>query len=286
MRYTRLRRAIESGTLIGTHGTPFQGGVDKILEAQKKRKRLQRHGRSEEGVEDHGLDMIQTRSGHVIDRKAKIGDDSTDGYDTETLTEDDESPPAKKREGALKREVKAEEETASPLPIGELTAIPFNGAQGPHLENESSQRDLETCQQVQDTAQSTNAPVKQACGIHEATGLGWAQESHLHVKDQPEEAPKVKSEMEAKPSTSLQPLYASSATVTSPDPAGAASKFSTISLKSEDEENERLTKPTLAPTSDQAGGEGFTVVQDRKPSKHLLDSEQESKAPRSLMVPI
>lgn len=29
MRYTRLRRAIESGTLIGTHGTPFQGGAVK-----------------------------------------------------------------------------------------------------------------------------------------------------------------------------------------------------------------------------------------------------------------
>lgn len=29
MRYTRLRRAIESGTLIGTHGTPFQGNADK-----------------------------------------------------------------------------------------------------------------------------------------------------------------------------------------------------------------------------------------------------------------
>lgn len=40
MRYTRLRRAIESGTLIGTHGTPFQGGADKTAEARKKRKKI------------------------------------------------------------------------------------------------------------------------------------------------------------------------------------------------------------------------------------------------------
>ena len=42
MRYTRLRRAIESGTLIGTHGTPFQGADkigDKIADAPKKRKK-------------------------------------------------------------------------------------------------------------------------------------------------------------------------------------------------------------------------------------------------------
>ena len=39
MRYTRLRRQIESGTLIGTHGTPFTGSADKIYEASTKRKR-------------------------------------------------------------------------------------------------------------------------------------------------------------------------------------------------------------------------------------------------------
>jgi hypothetical protein len=41
MRYTRLRRQIESGTLIGTHGAPFTSAttVEKIAEAGKKRKR-------------------------------------------------------------------------------------------------------------------------------------------------------------------------------------------------------------------------------------------------------
>ena len=40
MRYTRLRRTIESGTLIGTHGTPFQGGSEKNVQTQKKRKAI------------------------------------------------------------------------------------------------------------------------------------------------------------------------------------------------------------------------------------------------------
>lgn len=39
MRFTRLRRAIEDGTLIDTHGKQFQGSADKTVEAQKKRKK-------------------------------------------------------------------------------------------------------------------------------------------------------------------------------------------------------------------------------------------------------
>lgn len=39
MRFTRLRRAIEDGTLIDTHGKHFQGNVDKIADTQKKRKK-------------------------------------------------------------------------------------------------------------------------------------------------------------------------------------------------------------------------------------------------------
>ena len=39
MRFTRLRRAIEDGTLIDTHGKQFQKCTDKVIEAQKKRKK-------------------------------------------------------------------------------------------------------------------------------------------------------------------------------------------------------------------------------------------------------
>lgn len=40
MRYTRLRRAIEGGTLIGTHGTPFQAGTETVDGSPKKRKKV------------------------------------------------------------------------------------------------------------------------------------------------------------------------------------------------------------------------------------------------------
>jgi len=39
MRFTRLRRAIEDGTLIDTHGKQFQGSADKVADTQKKRKK-------------------------------------------------------------------------------------------------------------------------------------------------------------------------------------------------------------------------------------------------------
>jgi len=39
MRFTRLRRAIEDGTLIDTHGKQFQASADKIADTQKKRKK-------------------------------------------------------------------------------------------------------------------------------------------------------------------------------------------------------------------------------------------------------
>ena len=39
MRLTRLRRDIENGTLIGTHGTPFQGAAEKIAKAEMKRRK-------------------------------------------------------------------------------------------------------------------------------------------------------------------------------------------------------------------------------------------------------
>lgn len=39
MRFTRLRTAIESGTLIDTHGKHFQGSAEKQAKASKKRKK-------------------------------------------------------------------------------------------------------------------------------------------------------------------------------------------------------------------------------------------------------
>ena len=72
MRYTRLRRSIEDGTLIGTHGTPFQGGAEKIANAQRKRKTNRQNS---DTCED---DPPSSRSGSRIKR---------DGNDENSLTE-------------------------------------------------------------------------------------------------------------------------------------------------------------------------------------------------------
>jgi hypothetical protein len=63
MRYTRLRRQIESGTLIGTHGTPFSGSADKIHEASTKRKRGTNIKKSSDG---------DTEDDEPLQRKGKV----------------------------------------------------------------------------------------------------------------------------------------------------------------------------------------------------------------------
>ncbi|KAI9821684.1 MAG: hypothetical protein M1827_002265 [Pycnora praestabilis] len=109
MRYTRLRRAIEGGTLIGTHGTPFQGGADKIWEAQKKRKRTSRSGRGK--VEDD-LEPIRRRNGSLIKTKPK-GEkvDNRREYGREGESDEDVVPSAKRRSKVLgKRRISIEED--------------------------------------------------------------------------------------------------------------------------------------------------------------------------------
>lgn len=63
MRYTRLRRQIEGGTLIGTHGTPFAGGAEKIAEAMKKRKK--------------GRSTIKSRSGSEGGEREEEGEEES-----------------------------------------------------------------------------------------------------------------------------------------------------------------------------------------------------------------
>ena len=61
MRLTRLRRDIENGNLVGTHGTPFLGAADRIAEARKKRKRPVYEI---EAREEDKVDRVRTRSGN------------------------------------------------------------------------------------------------------------------------------------------------------------------------------------------------------------------------------
>ncbi|KAA6409343.1 MAG: hypothetical protein FRX48_06896 [Lasallia pustulata] len=94
MRYTRLRRAIESGTLIGTNGAPFQGATDKETGHQKRRKKPLLSARSE-GTADLG--PMQTRSGNSFERGPKLEEVSANEFAADGTSEEDELPLAKKR---------------------------------------------------------------------------------------------------------------------------------------------------------------------------------------------
>ncbi|KAE9371662.1 hypothetical protein N431DRAFT_559128 [Stipitochalara longipes BDJ] len=128
MRYTRLRRQIESGTLIGTHGTPFLSSPSSSIspnsptsptsltfvnanhpEKQKKRKR----GSGEEGGE--GLVKIdgEGNGGGCVVReeekegKIKVEDGESDGFESgsDGWDSEDEVPLAKLRKGQLSASV-------------------------------------------------------------------------------------------------------------------------------------------------------------------------------------
>lgn len=94
MRYTRLRRAIEGGTLIGTHGTPFQGAADKETGHQKRRK-APLLSAPNEGTAD--LSPMITRSGYSFERKTKLEGAPANGSVSDGTSEDDELTPTKKR---------------------------------------------------------------------------------------------------------------------------------------------------------------------------------------------
>ena len=98
MRYTRLRRAIESGSLIGTHGTPFQGGSEKNAQAQNKRKATDMTiedvgGDEEQAVDEAGVTVVAEKSRtrpRRSQQKTKmrldedvVEEDSEDGSDAE-----------------------------------------------------------------------------------------------------------------------------------------------------------------------------------------------------------
>jgi hypothetical protein len=103
MRYTRLRRQIESGTLIGTHGTPFPSEkvAEKNAEAGRKRKRVS----PGKGFEDDfqgdtpETDEIKRRAKHtsVIKKEGNgsEGFESSGESESEFVDSEDEMPLAK-----------------------------------------------------------------------------------------------------------------------------------------------------------------------------------------------
>ena len=94
MRYTRLRRAIEGGTLIGTHGTPFQGTPEKVAKAQQKRKKPVEGEMTADGDD---IGPIHTRSGKRIIRKPRESTGSSEGAVSDSSDECNTPTPAKHR---------------------------------------------------------------------------------------------------------------------------------------------------------------------------------------------
>jgi hypothetical protein len=100
MRYTRLRRQIEGGTLISKHGNPFSGVTEKTAADTRKRK-TGSHQETEKGAQPGVLLKTITP-----DRKIKSEpDDFSDRYETdysEGSDSEDEMPLAKRRHGEVK----------------------------------------------------------------------------------------------------------------------------------------------------------------------------------------
>ena len=104
MRYTRLRRQIESGTLIGTHGTPFI-----VTDGSKKRKKslTQTTEGVKEGEEDEE-DSVPKRK--MVKSEGSIVKNEEDEYESDTSLESDEEsedeiPLAKLRKNKLTNEI-------------------------------------------------------------------------------------------------------------------------------------------------------------------------------------
>ena len=100
MRYTRLRRQIEGGTLIGTHGTPFSGLAEKMSPEARKRKRDSQPETGEgepPGVFAKTTSPDQKIKSEPEDFSERYETDSSEGEDSE-----DEMPLAKRRYDRVK----------------------------------------------------------------------------------------------------------------------------------------------------------------------------------------
>jgi hypothetical protein len=91
MRYTRLRRQIESGTLIGTHGTPFPSDkvVEKNAEAGRKRKRLSPSKGTGGDADEEGQNKPASKKGTQRKSVVKKEGSSSDGFESSGDSESD-----------------------------------------------------------------------------------------------------------------------------------------------------------------------------------------------------
>lgn len=120
MRYTRLRRAIEGGTLIGTHGTPFQGGAEKIAEARKKRKTIS------DDTDEEGPSAVRTPNSGRLALESGSSNDVQGSNDTVQESNSDDVPRVKKQRQTSRTPLEAikSEAPADVFHFGMSRAVP------------------------------------------------------------------------------------------------------------------------------------------------------------------
>lgn len=92
MRFTRLQRAIEeSRNLIGTHGTPSQGGTDKTVKTP--RKRIKKSGSSDED----GASVVRTPTSGRLALESRSSKSVSNSNDTTHESDSDDMPRATKK---------------------------------------------------------------------------------------------------------------------------------------------------------------------------------------------
>jgi len=138
MRYTRLRRQIESGTLIGTHGSPFLSSSPPTFE-KRKRKGMSEEVKGEDESEEEigGLKLENGGRGKrdvkgEKDRMVKeeeVSDFESSGSESEEWDSEDEVPLAKLRKAKL-RGVPALQTLPTQLADGQRNIAPREPAGG------------------------------------------------------------------------------------------------------------------------------------------------------------
>lgn len=121
MRYTRLRRSIESGTLIGTHGTPFQGSVEKIAQTQKKRKTPIMDEEDEEDEDD--VCPPRPRRGIQPVKESRQFTSSSPRVNTSEASDADGSWPFERQAKAKMMEAAAVDSEASATSLGKNSTL-------------------------------------------------------------------------------------------------------------------------------------------------------------------
>jgi hypothetical protein len=96
MRYTRLRRQIEGGTLISRHGTPFIGGAEKIMETTKKRKELMPTEYDEGGLRAVQVEAAPKYRKEYVKFEQSESSDSWETNSSENVNSEDKIPLAKR----------------------------------------------------------------------------------------------------------------------------------------------------------------------------------------------